>query len=297
MNASTITVSLVTDEISADVETAVELGVEWGVRDFELRGWDVQRVPHFTPFQKQRLHELIEEYGIQIAAISPGLFKCPFPASPRERFPLRTFDAALHQQWQDARDVVKRHLEELLPASIEYAQDVGARKIVAFSFHRGACPPGLPTDDILETFHRAAEEAARAGLGIVIEVEDGFWADTGSRTAALIQAVNHPALRINWDPGNAFAAGDSPYPDGYASARDWIRHVHFKDVTRTDGMLRYVVEGDIDWEGQIGALIADGYDGCISVETHMQPKVQSARAALERLRRLLSKAMRDKQGT
>jgi hypothetical protein len=31
-------ISIVTDEISSDVETAIELGLEWGVRDFELRG-------------------------------------------------------------------------------------------------------------------------------------------------------------------------------------------------------------------------------------------------------------------
>ncbi len=283
-----ITPCIVTDEISADVETAIELGVEWGVRDFELRGWDIYRVPYFTPFQMQRLRELIDQYGIRIAAISSGLFKCPYPLSTRNQFPLRTFDASLYQSWQDMRDRVKQHVDERLPASVNFAQKVGAGTIVAFSFERGSQPPGLPPDEILETFQRAAEQVRRAGLQLVIEVEDGFWADTGANTAALLRAVNHPALGVNWDPGNAIVAGDIPYPEGYGAVRDYVRHVHFKDVTRVNGVFQYTVEGEIDWGGQIRALAADGYDGCISVETHMQPKVSSARAMLKRLHALLA---------
>ncbi|MFW6097571.1 MAG: sugar phosphate isomerase/epimerase family protein, partial [Chloroflexota bacterium] len=120
-------------------------------------------------------------------------------------------------------------------------------------------------------------------------VEAGFWADTGARTAAIVQAVDHPALGINWDPGNAYEAGDRPFPNGYEAVRPYLRHVHFKDVYRLDdGSHHYAVNGDIDWEGQISALRADGYGGYISVETHMEPKVAAARDTVARLRRLLA---------
>jgi sugar phosphate isomerase/epimerase len=95
-------------------------------------------------------------------------------------------------------------------------------------------------------------------------------------------------LLVNWDPGNAYHAGDSPYPGGYEAVRPFVAHVHFKDVSReAAGGYRYAVEGDIDWAGQIAALKRDGYAGYISVESHMQPKVGSARALLHRLRRLI----------
>jgi sugar phosphate isomerase/epimerase len=128
--------------------------------------------------------------------------------------------------------------------------------------------------------------AESAGLQLAIEVEEGFWADTGRRTAELVQAVDHPALGVNWDPGNAYVAGDDPYPAGYEAVRPFVAHVHFKDVRRTvDGDYRYVVDGDIDWAGQVAALHRDGYAGYISIESHMQPKVSSARALLNRLQR------------
>jgi sugar phosphate isomerase/epimerase len=281
-------ISIVTDEISGDPETAFELGVTWGVHDFELRGFGTDRVPLFSAFQKDRLKELLEEFEVRIIAISPGLFKIPYPLGRRQRFSFSTLDYGLHRQWRTARDEVKYHLEELLPLSIEYAQEIGAELIACFSFHRGDEPGGTAPDEVLEAFHQAAERVGRAGLQLLIEVESGFWADTGARTAEMLKAINHPALGVNWDPGNAFAAGDTPYPDGYHSVRDLVRHVHFKDVTHDpQSGYRYALEGQIDWAGQIEALAQDGYEGHISVETHMQPKVHSARVLTERLRRLI----------
>jgi sugar phosphate isomerase/epimerase len=281
-------ISVVTDEVSADPETAIELGIEWGVRHFELRGVGGERVPVLSDFHKARLDELVDEYQIEIVAISPGLFKCPYPPKKRERFSLRTFDQALYQGWRSAHDLVQYQLEELLPASVEYALKMKAGLIVAFSFDRAGQPPGPAPDGALEALQQAAGLVGKFGLKLAIEVEDGFWADTGQSTAALLESVNHPALMVNWDPGNAFAAGDIPYPDGYQEIRSRVAHVHFKDAVRQpDGTCTYVVEGQIDWAGQIEALVRDDYRGCISIETHMQPKVRSARQAVERLASLI----------
>ncbi len=52
----------------------------------------------FSPYQQQRIRELMDEFGVRIVVISPGLFKYPYPAAQRERFPLRTFDVALYEQ-------------------------------------------------------------------------------------------------------------------------------------------------------------------------------------------------------
>ena len=74
-------ISLITDEISADPETAIELGAEWGIRDFELRGYFTDRAPRLSDYQKQRLRDLLVEYQARIIAIGPGLFKVPSRSS------------------------------------------------------------------------------------------------------------------------------------------------------------------------------------------------------------------------
>jgi sugar phosphate isomerase/epimerase len=281
-------ISLITDEISADPETAFELGLSWGVRDFELRCMDTQRVPLFSDYQKDRLKELIDEFGVRIVAISPGLFKCPFPSEGRPRFALRAFDQSLYQQWRSSKDVVRYHQEELLPLSLEFARDFGAGIVVIFSFQRGdGASPHAP-DELLEILHGASQQAVNAGVLLAIEVENQFWADTGQHAADIIRKVGHPGLCVNWDPANAYEAGDLPYPSGYQAVRDYVRHVHFKDARRdASGKCIYVTHGDIDWDGQIQALQRDRYAGFISVETHMQPKIRSANDALLRLHKLI----------
>lgn len=284
-------ISIVTDEISADPETAIELGVSWGVSNFELRGIATNRVPLFSSFQQTHLKELIKKFDVNIVAISPGLFKCPYPLKPRMQFPVQAIDQVLYQRWRSPVDVMKYHVQELLPLSISYAQEMGVQTIVAFSFERSGVQAATVPDEIQHTLYEAAAQVEAAGLQLVLEVEADYWADTGANSAALIQAVNHPALAINWDPGNAFAAGDTPYPDGYEAVRQFVRHVHFKDVAYSpeDGYC-YRVNGAIDWEGQIKALAKDKYTGYISVESHMQPKVQSSQLLTQRLQTLVTMA-------
>ncbi len=282
-------ISIITDEISADPETAIELGVEWGIHDFELRGFYTDRVPRLSNYQKQRLHDMLSEYQVRIIAISPGLFKVAYPSKRAPRPTLGWMDAAGYETWSEAQRLVDYHMNELLPASLDFANEFGAHLVVVFSFDRAGALPGQPPEEVLNCLRQAAERASATGLQLVIENEDGFWADTGAGSAQIVRTINHPSLGINWDPGNAFFASDEPYPAGYEEVRGWVRHVHFKDARRdSDGMLRYISEGQVEWAGQIRALSADGYDGFVSIETHIRPKVAAARNALERLRALVA---------
>lgn len=277
-------ISIITDEISADPETAVELGVEWGVRDFELRGYYSDRAPRLSSYQKQRLHDVLERYDARVIALSPGLFKMPLLQKQPEEIPLPWMDKVNYEGWLNAKKQIEEHFNELLPESLDYANELGASKVVIFGFSRGGLPPGSPPDLLLEYLFTAAERAKAAGQQLVIENEAGFWADTGERTGQIVQQINHPAMGVNWDPGNAFCESDSPYPEGYANVREWVRHVHFKDCRKNQqGRYEYTGDGEIDWTGQINALASDGYQGYISIETHLRPKVAAAKSALERL--------------
>ena len=281
-------ISIITDEISADPETAIELGTKWGVQDFELRGYYGDRSPHLSSHQKLRLKDVLKRYDARVIAISPGLFKFPFPSKQPQEFPLPWLDRVYYENWFNGHKQVEEHLNELLPESLDYANQLGAKKVVTFAFSRGGLSPGSPPDELLECLFRAAERAQAAGQILVIENEAGFWADTGERTGKIAQMINHSALGINWDPGNAFFEGDTPYPAGYAGVRGWVQHVHFKDARKNElGEFEFTEEGEIDWAGQIQALAADKFQGFISIETHLRPKVACAQAALKKLRSLI----------
>ena len=52
-------ISLVTDEINQDFRTAIELGCEWGIRNFELRSAFFKRVPDISREEVQRIVQTI----------------------------------------------------------------------------------------------------------------------------------------------------------------------------------------------------------------------------------------------
>ena len=283
-----IKISAVTDEISADPETAIELGTHWGIHDFELRGYFTDRVPIFSSYQKKHLQDILQAYDARIIAIGPGLFKIPFPTKTAARASLSWLDKAEYDRWEQSQRLVDYHLNELLPQSLDYANELGAQLVLVFGFDRSGVPAGKAPEGVLEYLFRAAERAKATNLRLLIENEAGFWADTGERTSWIVRSINHPSLGVNWDPGNAFFAGDVPYPDGFSAVRGMVQHVHYKDATCNErGGPYYCNKGDIDWEGQVRHLLEGEYDGYISIETHMSPKVAAAEAALRRLRNLL----------
>jgi len=78
---------------------------------------------------------------------------------------------------------------------------------------------------------------------------------------------------LNWDPGNAAAAGEKPFPDGYQLLpKERIGHCHCKDATKKSDGKGYdwaaIGKGTIDWKGQFAALKSDGYHFAVSLETH-----------------------------
>lgn len=281
-------VSIVTDEVSSDPETALEIIASWGVEFVEIRGVGDQRFPEVADYWHYRLPQLVREFGVSVAAISPGLFRTipPGRTSPPMSF-TRGSDVARVRQQVDAERLRDHHIEKLLPASIEAAERLGARTIICFSFGRlDHTQDELVGEDVVQVMRHAAERVAAAGLTLNIEV-----AEATRRSVDVVRRVNHPALGINWDPANAFNGGeDDVFPTGFDIARPFIRHVHFKDV-RCDpvtGARPWTVEGGVmNWPPMLAALREDRFDGFLTVETHFRPKVASTRATLERLRALL----------
>ncbi len=283
--------SIVTDELSGDPVTAFEIGLEWGISHFELRGVQSQRIPRLTAHETKRLVNAVDDFGIKITAISPGLFKFPFPDREPIRSNLGWMDNANFQSWEAIRHKLSDHRNNLLPEALEFAGAMGAQYLVAFSFERNGHPGGEAPAGIIEVLEEAAQQAKMAGIELLVENEEGHWADTGDRSAALMKRIGHTAIGINWDPANALIEGDVPFPNGYEAVRTYVRNVHFKDARRhSNGTWEILHLGDVDWDGQIAALANDGYCGAIAIEAHLSPSVESTRRGLRRLRECLAKA-------
>jgi len=257
-------VAIVSDEISSDFSTAVEIGTDWGIRAFEIRGLCSGRVPYVSERDIEGVLGVKEEFGIEISALSPGAFKVPVDS-----------------------DEAERHLEDMLPRTYELAHRLGTNLVIVFGFHKGS--QGKYPSEVVDLLGRAAEGASREGIQLALENEPGCWADTGKVAAEMVRKVGHPNLRLNWDPCNSLSSGGKPYPEEYEELKDMMVHLHIKDLK--GGKYVAVGEGDVDWRGQLRALLRDGFGGYYTIETHYGPKVKASKTCLENLRRMVLEAI------
>jgi sugar phosphate isomerase/epimerase len=228
-----------------------------------------RRVPNIGEGMVRRVEALLEEFGARVSATSPGFFKMPVT---------------------DER--VRPQLREEFPRALELTRRLGADRMILFGFLRpdGAPQDEAPPGEAVQLLGGMAERAAGMEVLCLLENEAICYGDTGLRAAAFIRAVDHPNLRLNWDPGNSVHAGSTcPYPDEYDEVKDLVAHLHVKDMAQQQGKLVTVVpgEGIIEWSGQLSALWADGYEGFVTVETHFGPKVAASRQSVAWVREML----------
>lgn len=267
-------ISIISDEISNHFETAVEIAKSWGITHFEIRKVYSSRIPEISQDAVLEVFDTIRHYGVVITALSPGLFKIP----------LHSPDLDYHRQI-------------LLPKAFTFAKSLGTDRVIVFAFLK---PESKRTSQIpqlaVDILKYASDQAKKQGLTLLLENEHVCYADTGYNTAEIVEKVGSKTLKVNWDPCNAFSAGEQPYPAGYNCVKDCMINLHVKDAVRSyeSGRTQYVVvgKGDIDWLGQLKALAKDRYGGYLCLETHFKPRVSKSKECLEGLRTLLKEAGR-----
>src|SRR4029077_6796317 len=119
----------------------------------------------------------------------------------------------------------------------------------------------------------AANAAGKQGGILILENEFACNTATGAEAGQVLAAAPSPCFMRNWDPGNAAARGETPYPDGYnLLPKNRIGHCHCKDIiaiaTPTDSKepgWAAMGAGVIDWVGQFAALKRDGYHYAVSL--------------------------------
>lgn len=253
----------VTDEFNPDLETALCAMAETGMTGAELRMVSGKNIIDLTNEELDAAIAAVRGHGMEIVSIASPLLKCVLPNAP-------AVDPRFQQDSFASRHTIADQ-PRLAERAFEIANRTGARIIRVFSYWR-TVEPAKVFDRVVEALGELAVKAARHGVIIGLENEHACNVATGAETAPVLAAVDHPNLKIVWDPANAYVAGErEPFPDGYRKLPPHrIAHVHAKDC-RAEGHTPIWLEigdGVIDWKGQVRALVEDGYRGWISLETH-----------------------------
>ena len=155
--------------------------------------------------------------------------------------------------------------------------------------------PELTREQGLELVAQSIEaclpEAERCGVTLIIEnhYKDDFWnypefAQKMDVFCELVELVRHPRFGVNYDPSNAFLAGDDPL-ELLERVKHRVVTMHASDRTLIEGTLadlrreeggaegyaKRLRHGEIgkglnDYDAIFGTLRAVGFDGWVSIE-------------------------------
>lgn len=260
-----LNLGIVADEISRDFREAVRVGTACGLRRYEIRFLKSGRAPMCGREELLEIERIRDGEGLEITALSPGLFK-----------------------WTDTLEKFKREMAEVFPRSVELAHRWNLRALIIFGFQKpGATEENAdtissanPPEWVVECLTDAAERARAENLKLLIEPEPVCWADTGAATAELIRRAASPALGVNYDPCNvAWQLRRDPI-DEFDAIAPLIANVHIKDqldAPKGSGIPRWVTpgEGMIDYRRHFAALERIGYVGPVSLEPHFPLTVET----------------------
>ena len=105
---------------------------------------------------------------------------------------------------------------------MEAARFFDTTLIRTFSFWKQGSLTPAQEEMIVDAYAEPAEMAERAGLTLILENEHACCLATGAQTARVLAEIGSPAVRAVWDPGNAFMAGELPFPTGYEAIKDFM---------------------------------------------------------------------------
>lgn len=163
-----------------------------------------------------------------------------------------------------------------LEKAIRFAAGIGAPVV---NTDEGIRPEWLDDNECFQvmkyTLAKVLQIAERHEIFVAIEPHQSITKATDG-LLRIVNLVNSPMLKVNYDTGNAFLGGADPY-DGLRAVLDKLVHVHAKDIS----LLQAESEkgkvtgtpvgcacggGVIDWVRVISILRSGGYSGVLSVE-------------------------------
>jgi sugar phosphate isomerase/epimerase len=167
-------------------------------------------------------------------------------------------------------DLTQADSVERFTRRLEFAKAIGASTINTIAG---------PTGNLAGFRANIPALAKRAeALGLTIALENhGDLLDRGGQILEFIRAVSHPAVRANYDTGNAwyYSKGEVDPVAELAELAPVVAHLHVKTPKVVDGLMRWVAlgDGELDLRG-VGRVLRERMPG-VAVSYELSPRQRS----------------------
>lgn len=235
--------SIITDEFTQDLDTAIAFAHAYQLQGLELRTLENRPLEDFSASEMRAIYHHTKEEGLEIANLASSFYKC---------------------RYEDRQDEIEK-LKRLLEA----ADILNCSILRGFAFF---ADPSLSDAHFIEAFEPVIALLKDAGKTLLLEADPSVTTTNHGQLCRLLELLNSPQLGAIYDPGNDIydPQGEIPYPDGWRMIQPYVKHVHIKDAVMTPGGPECVRIGDglVDYIGLCKALKVSGYAGYLSLETH-----------------------------
>jgi L-ribulose-5-phosphate 3-epimerase len=254
---------IITDEVSNDLGTVLskfypKYSLRWAeIRHVKSNGHVQYIYNSATPAQAREIKKQLDDANVKVSVLDSAIFKIPLPGTK----PVADDASDLNP----AQGEYNRQLDDLKRAA-EVAHELGTDRVRIFTFRRVQDPSSI-FDRVVENLHRALTVANEQQLVLLVENEYDCNVATSSEIVKLFRAIPDRQLMHNWDPGNCYESGETPFPDAWDRLdHSRILHMHLKDAV--NHAWKPIGAGKIDFVGQFRALKQMNYSGTMSLETH-----------------------------
>ena len=227
--------AVVGDEIGTSLIEQIESLKEANIKRIEIRKIDDKYLWEFTNEEIKEFKTLLDNEKIEVITLDSPVGKKPIP-------------------YERKKELFERYLE--------ISKILNNRYIRIFS-NLGI---EIQEEDIKNNLKEYCSKAKDNGIQLIMENERATFAKSPVQCYELIKNENN--IDILFDLENAFFEGYEIF-DAYEKSKNRINYIHLRDFNVKTNEYAHLGMGDLEIEKFMKRLVADNYNGIISVETHL----------------------------
>lgn len=227
--------AVVADEIGTTLEEQIKSMKLANIKYIEMRKVNDKYLWEYSKDELKKFKQVLDENDIEVITLDSPVGKKPFPYERK----MELFDIYL--------DISKIFNNKY----IRIFSNIGRE---------------LEETEIRENLKRLCEKAKKENIELLMENERATLAESPVDCARLMENIDN--INIIYDLSNAFLENHKVF-EAYENSKERITYIHLRDYDLKKEKYAHLGEGDIGIKEFMKTLKKDGFNGFVSIETHL----------------------------